>query len=102
MGFKTKTGRAFRGRAFIMLSKIKDDEGNYLVKWSSVKGVDGWITFDLQTILDVVNIDLQNAFQSVSGEVVRQIHGCPIAYLQFMRIFYALTKKTRQFEEFVR
>jgi hypothetical protein len=70
--------RKTRKKPYINISTCKDDNGKHVIYWSSVKGSCGWRTLDIPSLLEIVDIDLDNTFQSVGGMILKQKFGCPI------------------------
>src|SRR5438552_3248699 len=70
--------RKTRNKPFINISTTKINNGKYDIYWSGAKGSCGWGSIDIPSLIDVVNIDLDNAFQTVGGKMFKQNFGCPI------------------------
>ena len=70
--------RKTRNKPFINISTTKTSDGKYDMYWSRAKGNCGWRSIDIPSLLDVVNIDLDNAFQTIGGKMYKQNFGCPI------------------------
>jgi hypothetical protein len=60
------------------MSKTKSDDGSYTIRWSSAKPSCGWLILDIASLMETVKIDLDNAFQTIGGNIYQQTFGCPI------------------------
>ena len=65
--------RKTRNKPFINISTTKTSDGKYDMYWSRAKGNCGWRSIDIPSLLDVVNIDLDNAFQTIGERCINRI-----------------------------
>ena len=60
------------------------------IRWSSSIGNDDEYTFAIDGLINIVTVDLANAYQCRGKDILNQIHGCPIG--GFLSAIYANVK----------